>query len=288
MENTFLLLLVFIAYAKLIMDRLLWGVIVLLLLILPILITLLFERFSKRFNKKNDIKDFKYLFDSLVNMSGLIFLIFSVVSAMFPKDSNEANLNYILFNSLYYSLIIFTFIIINYYGTNSDKLKSSIKNFIESCKKFLKDKFLINVFALILIILFKNNDNLFLGFVVSYVFFLLTEITAIYNRKNKNKNNYNKMDIPTQIVINIALIYTIAQFDKIFIALANNKIPIIVYKDYIINILIFIVIIAFSNYKDYLISWYNTLEKQKSKNWFKFMSIFDKLWYNNFNLKGSY
>lgn len=266
MENTFLLLLVFIAYAKLIMDRLLWGVIVLLLLILPILITLLFERFSKRFNKKNDIKDFKYLFDSLVNMSGLIFLIFSVVSAMFPKDSNEANLNYILFNSLYYSLIIFTFIIINYYGTNSDKLKSSIKNFIESCKKFLKDKFLINVFALILIILFKNNDNLFLGFVVSYVFFLLTEITAIYNRKNKNKNNYNKMDIPTQIVINIALIYTIAQFDKIFIALANNKIPIIVYKDYIINILIFIVIIAFSNYKDYLISWYNTLEKQKSKN----------------------
>lgn len=289
MKNTFLLLLVFIAYAKLIMNNWLFGGIVSLLLAIPIFITLIFERFSKRFNKKNFTEDFKYLFESLVNASGLMFLIFTVISAMFPKDNSETNLNYILFNSLYYSFMIFTFIIINYYGTNSNKLKMSIKQFIESCKKFLKDKFLINVFALILIIFFKNNDNLFLGFVVSYVFFLLTDITAIYNRKNKSKAKYNKLDIPAQITINIGLLYALMQFDKVFVALADNKIATIVCKDYIVQILIFIGVIVFSNYKDYVINWYNdNSKKQKSKKWFKYMSIFDKSWYNIFKLKGSY
>lgn len=265
MKNIFLLSLVFIAYIKLIMNNWLWGGVIILLLLLPILITLIFERFSKRFDKNNFRENFKYLFDSLINVSGLLFLIFTIISAMFPKDSNDDNLNYLLFNSLYNSLVIFTFIIINYYATNSSKVKISIKQFIESCKKFLKDKFLINVFSLILIIMFKNNKELFLGFVVSYVFFLLTEITAIYNRKNKSKSKYNKMDISTQIIINISLIYTIAHFDKIFIALVDNKMPTIDSRDYIINILIFTGIIIFSNFKDYVIDWYEQKINKKLK-----------------------
>lgn len=266
MKNTFLLSLLFVAYIKLIMDNWLWGGIIILLLLLPILITLIFERFSKRFDKKNFREDFKYLFDSLINVSGLLFLIFTIISAMFPKDNNDDNLNYLLFSSLYNSLIIFTFIIINYYGTNSSKLKMSIKQFIESCKKFLKDKFLINVFALILIIIFKNNKELFLGFVVSYVFFLLTEITAIYNRKNKSKAKYNELDIPAQFIINIGLLYALMQFDKVFIALADNKIPTIVFNDYILQTLIFIGAVVFSNYKDCAINWYNNSKKRKFKN----------------------
>lgn len=200
------------------------GLILFLIIIFPFLITFLIESKGKRFGKKEFSENLKFIINVSINLSLIVFAISILSVTLLYKGLDENNVRYFIFNSFYYSFLIFLFLIINYFGTRSDSLRKSIMAFIEAMKIFSSKKLLISILVIVFAIVLRPiSKELLIGLVGAYLFFFLMEIDNFYKDNKEDEKNYNKYDIFFQVVINVLLIITLSDFEKLFNLIVYGK-----------------------------------------------------------------
>lgn len=204
-------------YLMAVQDQPINGLILALLIISPFLITFIIERIDGQFNKKDFDDRSKYIVGVALNLAVIVFFVVIMSATLVYKSIDETSSKYLLFYSLYYSVFIFSFLIINYYATRSISLRKNIMTFIEAISNFFKEKFLISILAIFFSVVLKPvSKDLFLGIVGSYVFFFLSEIDSFYKKNKVSEKEYRKYDIVFQVIINILLILVLGDFEKLY------------------------------------------------------------------------
>jgi hypothetical protein len=244
-------------FLMIIHNELLKGLILFFIILFPFLIIFLIEWKDDTFNRKEFSEKLKFIINVSVNLSLIVFSTFMLSAVLLYKDLNQESLKYFMANSLYYSVLIFTFLIVNYFATKSKTLRASIMAFIKSINNFLNKKSLISILVIVFAIILKPvSKELLIGLIGSYLFFFLTEIDNFYKDNKADEKRYNKYDIFFQVIINVLLIINLADFEKIFNIIVYNK---AINYDFWINVpthIIFLALsIAISHCIETIISW---------------------------------
>ena len=243
----FLILSISILYLK---DNL-YTIYMLVYLLMPLILSYIIN------HKK--IKKLDTIFELVNKICLLIYIIFIFLTFLNYVEVNDK----LYLDSFYYTIITTEIILINYFNANN-YFSSNIITLLENIILFLKDNFILNLFSLILIFIFRNDNSLSLGIIGSYVFFFLTEINDKYNKKKmNNKNNY--IDNILLFILNFCLIAYLSNFENVF----NS----IIYTENInINYLclVIFVLIIFINYYRWVIKYLlkkinNIIHPQKRK-----------------------
>ena len=243
----FLILSISILYLK---DNL-YTIYMLVYLLMPLILSYIIN------HKK--IKKLDTIFELVNKICLLIYIIFIFLTFLNYVEVNDK----LYLDSFYYTIITTEIILINYFNANN-YFSSNIITLLENIIIFLKDNFILNLFSLILIFIFRNDNSLSLGIIGSYVFFFLTEINDKYNKKKmNNKNNY--IDNILLFILNFCLIAYLSNFENVF----NS----IIYTENInINYLciVIFVLIIFINYYRWVIKYLlkkinNIIHPQKRK-----------------------
>lgn len=256
----FLILSISILYLK---DNL-YTIYMLVYLLMPLILSYIIN------HKK--IKKLDTIFELVNKICLLIYIIFIFLTFLNYVEVNDK----LYLDSFYYTIITTEIILINYFNANN-YFSSNIITLLENIILFLKDNFILNLFSLILIFIFRNDNSLSLGIIGSYVFFFLTEINDKYNKKKmNNKNNY--IDNILLFILNFCLIAYLSNFENVF----NS----IIYTENInINylcIVIFVLIIFINYYRwviKYLLKKINNIihpQKKKIKIIYEYNDIYDK------------
>lgn len=219
--------LTFAGYLKII--QILWqknaGLALLLILLglIPLLIPVFAVLFSK--NKQKDAwkkfqKDVLYVAYIIGKISVFLWFMFALRDLIQNEKNIDAELR--LCQLFQYSAPLFIIVYINYFSTRNIKFKRNIKNFLRAIEQFFKETFLLNIFVFLFLAMIKNNHELMLGVLCSYIFFFVTEINSIY-RKNSKNEEYESVDMILQIALNFSLIYYLESLEMIFIHLIKEK-----------------------------------------------------------------
>lgn len=255
-------------FLMIIQNELLKGLILFLIIIFPFLITFLIEWKGNNFSRKDFFEKLKFIANVSVNLSLIVFATLMLSAVLLYKDLNQESFKYFMSNSLYYSVLIFTFLIVNYFATKSKKLRESIMAFIKALSNFFSKKLLISILVIVFAIVLKPvSKELLIGLIGSYLFFFLTEIDNFYKDNKADDNKYNKYDIFFQVVINVLLIINLADFEKLFNLVVYNK---SLDYEFWINIpthMIFLALsIVISHCIDIIINWGNRILNWIRKN----------------------
>lgn len=242
------------AWANLFNSNCCYSVFMLLYILLPIMITYLL-------NCKKRLGDFcdtlKFFLDKSAIFSVILFAILLFMNFIDNFIILEDDMHFVQ-NLFYYASLIFSFIYINYYSINSSSYKEDIKLLMNITTHFFKDKIILSLFLVIAIFFFPKDNGFLYGIVGSYVFFFFQTVNDKYEEMRKKESL--GFQILIIIILNIFIVFYLADFEAVFFAIRNNSVFTIDYK-ILIRLLLVIPFLLLGHFYNKLILLKNKLQK---------------------------
>lgn len=240
-----------------------YGIYCLLLFFVPIILAILP-------NITNDDLEGDLILNEIDYICKQIFEIIKVIAIVFVLEvllSNKHGYIYyelMVYKIIYFSIFISMVICINYFSTRYSEFKMSIMIFVDELVGFIKNNFILNLIFIVLIIFFRNYEDLPLALVSSYMFFVLTSVHDKYRTKRKGVV-YKGLYKVVQILLNIALVMTFIIIERIMVGYVNKHIVIFHIKDIVWPLtLIFMIIV--NSYLPKIEALFNKFKKLKIQN----------------------
>ena len=208
-------------------------------IVLSILLNFIIDKDKN--DKLND--DLKYILGVLLEIVKIFTVIYFERIILRGVIPNENDIKIMFLNILYFSIFFSLIIFINYFSTRYLKFKICMKTFLDELVNFIRDNFILNLLFFTLLFFIRKNNDLTIGLIGSYFFFMLTTIHGGY-KKNINGNNKNFKFIYKlmQILLNVFILVSFVGIEKIISQYSQNQ-PIDIEVSYAINVLMLGIII---------------------------------------------
>lgn len=211
---------------------------------LSILINLIIDK-GKDDKLKNDLK---YIFRVLIEIVKIFIIVYLVDIALWEVTSNENDIKIVFLNILYFSTFFALIIFINYFSTRYLKFKICIKTFLDELIKFIRDNFILNLLFFTLLVFIRKNNDLTIGLIGSYLFFVLTTIHNGYKKNiNENNKNFELIYKIMQTLLNVFILISFVGVEKIISQYSQNQSIVIEFK-YTTRVLILGIVIVVNSF----------------------------------------
>ena len=211
---------------------------------LSILINLIIDN-GKDDKLKNDLK---YIFRVLIEIVKIFIIVYLVDIILWEVTSNENDIKIVFLNILYFSTFFALIIFINYFSTRYLKFKICIKTFLDELIKFIRDNFILNLLFFTLLVFIRKNNDLTIGLIGSYLFFVLTTIHNGYKKNiNENKKNFELIYKIMQTLLNVFILISFVGVEKIISQYSQNQSIVIEFK-YTTRVLILGIVIIVNSF----------------------------------------
>lgn len=211
---------------------------------LSILINLIIDN-GKDDKLKNDLK---YIFRVLIEIVKIFIIVYLVDIALWEVTSNENDIKIVFLNILYFSIFFALIIFINYFSTRYLKFKIRIKTFLDELIKFIRDNFILNLLFFTLLVFIRKNNDLTIGLIGSYLFFVLTTIHNGYKKNiNENNKNFELIYKIMQTLLNVFILISFVGVEKIISQYSQNQSIVIEFK-YTTRVLILGIVIIVNSF----------------------------------------
>ena len=227
---------------------------------LSILINLIIDK-----GKNDKLKDdLKYIFSVLIEIVKIFIIIYLVDIILCQVTPNENDFKIILLNILYFSMFFALIIFVNYFSTRYMKFKICMKTFLDELVKFIRDNFILNLLFFTLLVFIKKNNDLTIGLIGSYFFFVLTTIHDGYKQNiNENNKNFKFIYKIMQIILNVLILMTFVGIEKMISQYSQNQ-PIVIEFSYTIRVLILGMVIIVNAFLPQVEHFYKRLTISKN------------------------
>ena len=213
-------------------------------IILSILINLIIDK-GKYDKLKNDLK---YIFRVLIEIVKIFIIVYLVDIILWEVTSNENDIKIVFLNILYFSTFFALIIFINYFSTRYLKFKICIKTFLDELVKFIRDNFILNLLFFTLLVFIRKNNDLTIGLIGSYLFFVLTTIHNEYKKNiNENNKNFELIYKIMQTLLNVFILISFVGVEKIISQYSQNQSIVIEFK-YTTRVLILGIVIIVNSF----------------------------------------
>lgn len=154
------------------------------------------------------LEDYKPIGVTLLKIVLLLFIIVFFVKLFLLNGVPKPDVIDESFSRFKYFAILFILVIFNnYFATRSNEFRLCIKTFLDETFNFFKDNFSLNLMTFILLVFTKNNKDVKIALITSYVFFALTTIHSSYKDIIKDNNKkIKKHYIIFQFILNYSLL----------------------------------------------------------------------------------
>ena len=211
---------------------------------LSILINLIIDN-GKDDKLKNDLK---YIFRVLIEIVKIFIIVYLVDIILWEVTSNENDIKIVFLNILYFSTFFALIIFINYFSTRYLKFKICIKTFLDELVKFIRDNFILNLLFFTLLVFIRKNNDLTIGLIGSYLFFVLTTIHNGYKKNiNENNKNFELIYKIMQTLLNVFILISFVGVEKIISQYSQNQSIVIEFK-YTTRVLILGIVIIVNSF----------------------------------------
>lgn len=211
---------------------------------LLILINLIIDN-GKDDKLKNDLK---YIFRVLIEIVKIFIIVYLVDIILWEVTSNENDIKIVFLNILYFSIFFALIIFINYFSTRYLKFKICIKTFLDELIKFIRDNFILNLLFFTLLVFIRKNNDLTIGLIGSYLFFVLTTIHNGYKKNiNENNKNFELIYKIMQTLLNVFILISFVGVEKIISQYSQNQSIVIEFK-YTTRVLILGIVIVVNSF----------------------------------------
>ena len=211
---------------------------------LSILINLIIDK-GKDDKLKNDLK---YIFRVLIEIVKIFIIVYLVDIILWEVTSNENDIKIVFLNILYFSTFFALIIFINYFSTRYLKFKICIKTFLDELVKFIRDNFILNLLFFTLLVFIRKNNDLTIGLIGSYLFFVLTTIHNGYKKNiNENNKNFELIYKIMQTLLNVFILISFVGVEKIISQYSQNQSIVIEFK-YTTRVLILGIVIIVNSF----------------------------------------
>ena len=211
---------------------------------LSILINLIIDK-GKDDKLKNDLK---YIFRVLIEIVKIFIIVYLVDIILWEVTSNENDIKIVFLNILYFSTFFALIIFINYFSTRYLKFKICIKTFLDELVKFIRDNFILNLLFFTLLVFIRKNNDLTIGLIGSYLFFVLTTIHNGYKKNiNENNKNFELIYKIMQTLLNVFILISFVGVEKIISQYSQNQSIVIEFK-YTTRVLILGIVIVVNSF----------------------------------------
>ena len=211
---------------------------------LSILINLIIDN-GKDDKLKNDLK---YIFRVLIEIVKIFIIVYLVDIILWEVTSNENDIKIVFLNILYFSTFFALIIFINYFSTRYLKFKICIKTFLDELVKFIRDNFILNLLFFTLLVFIRKNNDLTIGLIGSYLFFVLTTIHNGYKKNiNENNKNFELIYKIMQTLLNVFILISFVGVEKIISQYSQNQSIVIEFK-YTTRVLILGIVIVVNSF----------------------------------------
>lgn len=211
---------------------------------LSILINLIIDN-GKDDKLKNDLK---YIFRVLIEIVKIFIIVYLVDIILWEVTSNENDIKIVFLNILYFSIFFALIIFINYFSTRYLKFKICIKTFLDELIKFIRDNFILNLLFFTLLVFIRKNNDLTIGLIGSYLFFVLTTIHNGYKKNiNENNKNFELIYKIMQTLLNVFILISFVGVEKIISQYSQNQSIVIEFK-YTTRVLILGIVIVVNSF----------------------------------------
>lgn len=211
---------------------------------LSILINLIIDK-GKDDKLKNDLK---YIFRVLIEIVKIFIIVYLVDIVLWEVTSNENDIKIVFLNILYFSIFFALIIFINYFSTRYLKFKICIKTFLDELIKFIRDNFILNLLFFTLLVFIRKNNDLTIGLIGSYLFFVLTTIHNGYKKNiNENNKNFELIYKIMQTLLNVFILISFVGVEKIISQYSQNQSIVIEFK-YTTRVLILGIVIIVNSF----------------------------------------
>ena len=211
---------------------------------LSILINLIIDK-GKDDKLKNDLK---YISRVLIEIVKIFIIVYLVDIVLWEVTSNENDIKIVFLNILYFSTFFALIIFINYFSTRYLKFKICIKTFLDELIKFIRDNFILNLLFFTLLVFIRKNNDLTIGLIGSYLFFVLTTIHNGYKKNiNENNKNFELIYKIMQTLLNVFILISFVGVEKIISQYSQNQSIVIEFK-YTTRVLILGIVIIVNSF----------------------------------------
>lgn len=231
-------------------------------IVLSILINFIIDK--GKYDKLKD--DLKYILEVLLEIVKIFTVIYLEEIILRGVAPSENDIKIMFLNISYFSVFFVLIIFVNYFSTRYMKFKICMKTFLDELVKFIRDNFILNLLFFTLLVFIKENNDLTIGLIGSYFFFMLTTIHDKYKKNiNENNKNFNFIYKIMQILLNIFILMSFVSIEKIISQYLQNK-PIVIEFSYTIKVLmlgIIIIVNSFLPQIEYFCKRLNIFKKRK-------------------------
>lgn len=218
------------------------------LLMFPVILSILINLIIDKGEINKLENDLKYIFSVLIEIVKIFAIIFLVDIILCEIIPNENDFKIMLLNVTYFSIFFSLIIFVNYFSTRYLKFKNCMKTFLDELVKFIKDNFILNLLFFTLLFFVKKNNDLTIGLIGSYFFFVLTTIHDGYKKNIDQNNKKFKFIYKTmQVLLNVLILISFTSIEKIISQYAQNQ-SIVIDFSYTIRLLMLGIVIVLNTF----------------------------------------
>lgn len=236
------------AWMKVITLNPIRGILLLLLLIMPPILYLLFNRKDTLLKEKmGELKQILKNCSKIIGITAIILFygaaLIRVVNSQ-PIDLVEYGWNFFHFGS-----VIYIFFFNNYIGASSRIMCKNIVILTQEVLEFFsKTVILHSLMAIVLVYLSNLGIDFVIGLIGAYTFFFLEKLNALYHQNKNSQEKSEKYDNGIQTMINFAIIFLVCSFESLFSSIIKKAdFPNNFWIYCLIYIIMFIITLLFSN-----------------------------------------
>lgn len=209
-----------------------------LLFIFPITLSILMNLITDK-GKIDKLKDdLKYIFNVFFEIVKSVAIIYFVYTILYVVTPDKTDIKIMLLKILYFCIFFSLIIFVNYFSTRYLKFRICIKTFLDELVKFIQDNFILNLLFFTLLVFIKEHNDLSIGLIGSYFFFVLTTTHNEY-KKNVMENNKEFKFIYKfmQVLLNVYILIAFTSIEKIVSQYSQSQ-PIVIEFNYTLHVLI--------------------------------------------------
>lgn len=246
-------------------SLMLYFIYFILLFMFPMILTVLINLIIDK-GKIDKLKgDLKYIFSVLFKIAKIFTIICFVDIALRGVKPNEIDIKIMLLNIAYFSIFFSLIIFVNYFSTRYLKFRICMRTFLDELVKFIQNNFILNLLFFTLLFFVGKNNDLTIGLIGSYFFFVLTTVHDGY-KKNINENNkdFKFLYKVMQVLLNIFILISFVSIEKIISQYSKSQ-PIVIEFSYTLYVLILALVIVINAFLPQIERFYKQLNIFKKR-----------------------
>jgi len=203
-----------------------------LLILFPMIFSVLVNLIIDEDKKDELFCDLKYILGVLFRIIKIIAIVCFAFVVLFATEIKQNQISILLLNIFYYCAFCSLIIVVNYFGTRYLKFKICIKIFLDELVNFISSNFILNLLFLTLLVFIKKYNDLTIGLIGSYFFFVLTTIHAGYKQNIGDQNkNFKFWDIVAQTLLNLFMLTSFVSVERIISHYSQSQTMVIKFSD---------------------------------------------------------